>query len=114
MGQNFIGVPSRRYVCVFGRPKPTYTVKIPEVEFEAKGDEEAYRYVIDEIIHKGGGSEALESLTLYHLSGDNGSSSRVPMMRWRPGPGWDFTDGRQGSLYEAPPTHTPWYGKGKS
>ncbi len=114
MGQDFISVPRRRYVCVFEKPKPNYTIKVPEVEFEAKGDEEAYRYVIEEILGKGGGFEALASLVLSRVAGDNGSGARIPMMRWRPGPGWEFVDGRQGTLYEAPPNRTPWYGDKKS
>lgn len=111
MGQDFLAPPKRRYVCVFETPRPGYTFKVPEIEFEAVGDDEAYRYVIDEILGKGEGFKAVASLVLTRVAGSNGTDTRVPLMRWRPGPGWDFVDGRQGSLYEAPPKHSPWYGE---
>lgn len=111
MGQDFLAPPMRRYICTFETPKPTYTFKVPEVEFEAKGDDEAYRYVIDEILTKGGGFQAVASLLLSRVAGNNGAEARIPLMRWRPGPGWEFADGREGTLYEAPPRHTPWYGE---
>lgn len=114
MGQDFLVSPKRRYVCTFEKPMPTYTFKVPEVEFEAKGDDEAYRYVIDEILGKSGGFQAVASLVLSRVAGDNGTDTRIPLMRWRPGPGWAFVDGREPSLYEAPPKHASWYGEKKS
>jgi len=114
MGQDFLVPPKRRYICTFETPRPTWTFKVPEVEFEAIGDDEAYRHVIEEILTRSGGYDAVQTLILSRAAGDNGSAVKVPLMRWRRGPGWEFMDGRQGSLYEAPPSHSPWYGEKKS
>jgi len=95
------------YICIFEGTQPGWRLMGPDrVEFYAADDAAAYRHVIDHILGKERGAEALTTLRLERLLA-NGKPCE--MMRWRRGPGWEFVDDRPSAVIEDHPPRTPWY-----
>jgi len=85
-----------RYCAIFQEFRPGRTARVPELEFDAERDEDAYRFVIDEILNRQGGGGALRALLLVQVD----PSGRIPLMLWKPETGWSFADGRSAGFID--------------